>query len=55
MLGVITCDDQMEEHQTRLFVGKGADLIGFGAKLMKKALKQVRRAHQVIEAKLNVI
>lgn len=55
MLGVIAGHDQMEEDQTGLFVGKGADLIGLGAKLPKEALEQVTRAHQVMEVKRKLV
>ena len=41
MFGVIPNDDQVKDDQATQVIGKGADFIGFGAKLAEKAFQQV--------------
>jgi hypothetical protein len=41
MFRIITNDDQVEDDQATKVVGKGANFIGFGAKLAEEAFQQV--------------
>src|SRR5262245_59231364 len=41
MFRIITDDDQMKDDQATQVVGKGANFIGFGAKLAEEAFQQV--------------
>jgi hypothetical protein len=39
MFGIIADDDQVKDDQATQFIGKGTYLVGFGAKLTKKAFQ----------------
>ena len=41
MFGIIADDDQVKDHQATQIIGKGANLIRFGAKLTKEAFQQI--------------
>ena len=41
MFGIIADDDQVEDDQTTELIGKGTNLIRFGAKLPKEAFEQI--------------
>ena len=41
VFGIIADNNQVKDHQATQVIGKGANLIGFGAKLAKKAFQQV--------------
>src|SRR5262249_32042126 len=41
VLGIIANDDQVKDHQATQLIGKGANFIGFGAKLTEEAFQQV--------------
>jgi hypothetical protein len=42
MFGIIANDDQVKDDQATHIIGKGANFIGFGAKLAEEAFQQVR-------------
>ena len=41
MFGIIANDNQVKDDQATELVGKGANLIGFGAKLAKEPFQQI--------------
>jgi hypothetical protein len=55
MFGIITDDDQVKNHQGAQFIGKSANLIGFGAELAKEVLQQVGGPDQQMQGMLEVV
>jgi hypothetical protein len=41
VFGIITNDDQMEDHKAAHFIGEGANFVSLGTKLAEEAFQQI--------------